>query len=304
MGNAVDQTLRTPAGAAAWLVIVALAALTQPALAHPAIEVQIAALTERIENDPRNAVLYLQRGELHRVHRDWDAAMADYARAARLDPDFDTLHLARGRMLLEAGWPKSAKVALDRFLAGQPDHAGGRVIRARILAKLGRHRAAAEDYTRAIVLTRSPDQPKPEHYLERARALAAVGGAHLAEALRGLDDGIARLGPLVTLQLCAIELELTAKRYEAALARVDGIAAGAARKERWLARRGEILVQAGRPAEARAAFGQARAAIAALPPRRRATRAVAELEERIRTALARPATDTETLKKVKKNEQR
>ena len=97
----------------------------------------------------------------------------------------------------------------------------------------------------------------------------------------------------------AIEFEVTRERYDAALARLDRIAAGAARKERWLARRGEILAQAGRQAEARTAFTQVRAAIAALPPRRRTTRAVAELEDRIRMALAHSPDETDTARKGK-----
>ena len=299
MGNAVDQMLRTPAGATVLWVVVPLAALTPPALAHPAIEVQVAALTKQIELDPGNATLYLRRGELHRVHRDWDTAMADYERAHSLDPELDIVHLSRGRMLLEAGWPKAAKVALDRFVSRRPDHVTARVTRARVLAKLGRYRAAAADFTRAIALIQSPHKPIPEYYLERARALAAAGPAHLDQALRGLDEGVERLGPLVTLQLYAIELELKAKRYDAALARLDRIAAGAARKERWLARRGEILAHAGRHAEARAAWVQARTAIAALPPRRRGTRAVAELENRIRMALAHSPDETDTARKGK-----
>src|SRR2546429_3401664 len=45
----------------------------------------------------------------------------------------------------------------------------------------------------------------------RDRALAAEGGDHLDEALRGLDEGIKRLGPIVTLELYAIDLELDRK---------------------------------------------------------------------------------------------
>ena len=51
------------------------------------------------------------------------------------------------------------------------------------------------------------------------------------EALRGLDEGINQLGPVVTLQLLAIDLELRRKSYDAALTRLDLIAAESERKE-------------------------------------------------------------------------
>src|SRR2546429_3108060 len=60
----------------------------------------------------------------------------------------------------------------------------------------------------------------------RDRALAAEGGDHLDEALRGLDEGIKRLGPIVTLEFYAIDLELAHKRYDSALESL-GLAMGA-----------------------------------------------------------------------------
>jgi len=102
-----------------------------------------------------------------------------------------------------------------------------------------------------------------------------------AEAVRGLDDGLQRLGPLVTLQLFAIDAELKLKNYDGALARVDKVAERSPRKETWLARRGEILVQAGRSDEARRAYESALAALQTLPPTRRNVPAMQELSKRI-----------------------
>ncbi len=253
-----------------------------PAAAHGDIHEQIAALTKRIAQDPKNATLYLKRGELYRVHREWDLALADYRRARVFDPALAAVDLCRGRMLLEADRPEPARLALERFVKRQPAHAEARVTLARILVKLGRRLPAAENFTRAIAL--SPE-PKPEYFLERGQALAAEGSEHLEEALAGLDQGIEKLGPLVTLQLLAIELELRSKRTDAALARLEKIAAQTERQETWLARRGEILEQAGRPREAREAFTAALSALESLPPQRRQSKAMRELETRLCAAI-------------------
>ena len=260
-----------------------------PAVAHGPIDEQIATLSEQLQQDPQNAVLYLKRGALHSHHRDWNAALADYERAARLDRTLDVVDLARGRTLLAAGGYPQAKSALDRFLAKHPHHGEALATRARVLVKLAQPLAAAEDYTHAIAAGEGLDRPEPDYYLERARALAAARGDHVDEELRGLDEGIKRLGPIVTLQLEAINLELARKRYDAALARLGTIAAQSPRKEAWLARRGEILEQAGRVGEARLAYEEAVAAIGSLPPRHRMTRATTGLEAHIRAALARLA---------------
>src|ERR1041384_5725242 len=85
--------------------------------AHGDLHEQIAIATKLIQKEPRNAALYLKRGELHRAHGDWDAAMADYDRSTELDPRLEVVDLARGKALLAANWPISAKVTLDRYLA-------------------------------------------------------------------------------------------------------------------------------------------------------------------------------------------
>src|ERR1044072_144612 len=101
-----------------WNMLACAAMLCVPCLAfgHADIETQIAAVTERIEKEPLNAELYLKRGELQRMHANWQEAEADYSRAAKLNPKLATVELARGNMLLDSGRAELAKEAFDRFL--------------------------------------------------------------------------------------------------------------------------------------------------------------------------------------------
>ena len=262
-------------------VAICLAALSSFVRAHEGLHEQIVAITAKIKRDPKNASLYLQRGELHRLHRDWARASADYDRAARLQPDLKIVDLARGKMLFESGRLQRAKFTLDRFLSRQPDHYEGLITRARVLAKMGARSDAVKDFTQAISLS---SVPEPELYIERAQVMAG-DEKRVGEALAGLDEGIQKLGPLVTLQQAAIDLELRRRNYDGALSRVDLIAAQSERKEAWLVRRGEILKLAGREEEARAAFNAALVAIESLPPSLRQSRAVTALQLRARTAL-------------------
>jgi predicted Zn-dependent protease len=255
--------------------------------AHPDLDWQISQMTARIEADPRNAQLYLQRGELHRLHREWTAAESDFRRARALQPDLATVDFYIGQMKLDADLPKQAKKALDRFLLKEPDHARAHIARARALVRLGQPLAAVRDYDNALAAHGKDHRPEPTYYLERARALASAGTEHLDAAVRGLDEGLERLGHPVTLQLYAIELELERKRYDAALARVEQIASRANRQESWLVRRGEILESAGRVAEARSAYATALDALEALPASRRGSRAMLRLQAQAESALER-----------------
>jgi tetratricopeptide (TPR) repeat protein len=247
--------------------------------AHADLIPQIEDVTRQIEKDPRNIDLYVRRGELYRNHAEWDKALADFDTIATLEPTNRWVDLAKGRLMADASWLLTAKAYLDRFIAGQPNHAEALSSRARVLTKLNLHLAAADDYDGAIRL--SPEAI-PELFIERAQTLAGHGEEFLGRAIEGLDEGIKRLGPLVTLQLSIVDLELKRKNYTAALERIDGIAQRSPRKETWLARRGEILEQAGRPDEARTAYQNALAALASLPLVRRNVPAMAQLEKRIR----------------------
>ena len=241
---------------------------------------QIVEVTKEIEQSPRTPELYLRRAELHRAHGAWDEAQADYDQAFALDPKLPMIDLARGRMFLDANWPLSCKTAVDRFLAKNPNHSEGLIVRARALVKLNQRLDAAKDYTKAIATT--PDG-RPELFLERAQALAAEGKDHVDDAIKGLDEGIKIMGPLVTLNLYAMDLEAENGRYEAALKRLDGVMTKAPRKETWLERRGNILRRAGKPAEARKAYEAALEAMKSLPPARRNVPAMVELQKRLRS---------------------
>lgn len=247
---------------------------------HGDLHLQIVEITKEIEKSPKNAELYMRRAELHRAHYDFDASQADYDYVFGLEPKFPMLDLARGRMFLDANWPLSSKTALDRFLTQHPGHGEGLAIRARALVKLNRRLEAAQDFTGAIAkLT----EGRPELFLERAQALAAEGDQHVDEAIKGLDEGIQKMGPLVTLQLYAMDLETEHGRYDAALKRLEQMMAKAPRKETWLERRGNILRQAGKVAEARQSYEGALEAMKTLPPTRRNVPAMVELEKRLRT---------------------
>jgi predicted Zn-dependent protease len=256
--------------------------LQQFPIAHIGLGDQIAAVSAQIARDPANPVLFQKRGELFREAREYQQALADLDRAASLDPAMATVDLVRARLFLDAGKPQAAVDAASRFLARQPGHVAALITRGRARAKLGRAGAAALDFTHAL-----DAQPLPDLYIERARVILASGNRALDEALRSLDEGIGRLGPIVTLELEAIDLELRMTRYDAALARLDRVSIQAARKESWLARRGEILASAGRVDEARSAYRAALASALSLPPWIQHTQASLALIDRLHAGLAR-----------------
>jgi tetratricopeptide (TPR) repeat protein len=267
---------RVPSGLSGILGLL-LASLPLSLLAHSGVHEQIEDASRRIAASPANPQGYLQRGDLYRVHRDWDRALADFGKARQLDATAAGAELGLGRTWLDRGAPQQALAHLNRALARQPHNVRALVTRARAWRALGKPQAAAADYSRAIEHFPEPGKPLPEYYLERARAWAAAGDPHLGKALQGLDEGLQVLGNIQTLELYAVELETQRGNVEGALLRLDPLLAGATRKEFLLLARGDILAAANREREARQDFLAAQAAIAALPPRHRHTLSVQQL---------------------------
>jgi Flp pilus assembly protein TadD len=185
------------------------------------------------------------------------------------------VHLDAGR------WTDAARAA-TAVLARTPAHPDALIVRARAEGRAGNVSRALDDYSSALRV-----QPNPDVYIERARVHATSGPRGPEQALRSLDEGITRLGPVVTLELEAIDLEIGLKRYDAALARVDLLSAQSSRRDTWLARRGAILEKAGRPDEARTAYQTALDDLSRQPDRIRTTRASIALAERLRADIRR-----------------
>ena len=257
--------------------------------AHGDVHDRIVALTQQIAQSSSNAAsLYFQRAELYRIDGDFTNALVDLARVEKLDPSVVRVGYCRGRVLFEANRLQEALPPLDKYLAGKPKDADAYTVRARTLKKLGRFQAAVDDYTVAI----AQSTPGPEMFIERAEAYRGMGKPDAA--IGSLEEGIRKMGPLVTLQLPAIDLEVSLKRYDAALARIDTVSARLQRKETWLVRRADVLRQAQREEEARKTYMEALAAIERLPPAHRGTRAMLDLRERIHAALGTNAPSGQT----------
>jgi tetratricopeptide (TPR) repeat protein len=188
------------------------------AFAHDSPAVPIAALTRQIRTHPDSLPLYLARGELRRVFGDFAGARADYDHVERHDPEHPGLGICRAALALDTGDPAGARRWLDHVLGVRPADPAALRLRSQACATLGDRRGAIADLGTAIS---GLEHPHPDLYLERARLQMAEGDA--AAALAGLDAARLQLGPVASLEVYAIELELAAGRPGAARDRLEAL---------------------------------------------------------------------------------
>lgn len=296
--------LRTPLRFCHFLLLSgsALLGMGTAVLGHSPVELEIERVSHRLAAQPEDIELLITRGELHRTAQNFAAAQQDFLTARRLVPNRPNIDLYVGILTFEWGRPSEAIVHLSCYLdPPRRNDAPSQALslahesRAKAFLALGRHDQAVEDFSRAIALS---SDTAPEIFLARAQAIRDAAGigrenedaipksAAILRALAGLDEGITRLGSVISLENAAIELELLLGRHERALARLDRAFAKVNRKDLWLDRRGELLHAAGRVDEAKAAWRSALAAIRALPAARRTAPATAERRAAIDRQLA------------------
>lgn len=275
--------MRRPARAAI-IGVLLLAATT--ARAHVGIDVMEHDSQEAVANHPDDAAARLVLAKVYHSAQRWDDALVAYDEAAALGADRDECDGGRGQVLLAAGFPKLAKRVFDQILKRRPDAAGIRFDRGRAWIALGEPAQAADDFGQAIAAL---PHVTPEQVLVHRDALQAAGRA--ADALHALDTGMARLGPVASLQLAAVDMEVDQHHWDGALGRMEQLLRQAPNNETWIARRGDLLDRLGRHDDARAAYAHALQLIAARPATRRPP-AIAALEEKLRaaTTTAQPTT--------------
>lgn len=265
-----------------WLCLAA----TVPA--HEENSLVVEKLTEEIAAAPNDAQLYLKRAEMQRLTNHWHAAEADYTRARELAPDLRLIELAFATMWNDAGMPERALPLLDRFIQRDAQNPDGYSERGRAKRILQQWTSAAADFGTAVRLTA---EPAPENFSDWANTLEQ--GQAYAEALEVLNQGLARLGEIASLEAMALNLEEKSGQSDAALKRVESMLQRPGRKEALLVRKAAILITAGRPAAALPVLDLAQNELAALPEDRRlsaATQKVAADIERMKNSLSAPTT--------------
>lgn len=280
-GGAFSRPVQSPAGAA--LALALLAAGAWPALAHVGVEELGHALDAEVSRHPEDGELHLQRARAYLVAGQWRAALAQLDAAAHHGADRDIVGTTRGEALLGAGRARAARAEFDRVLRRRPDAWGTLFERGRAWRALGNAERAADDFGRAIAHLKTP---RPEQVIERRDALLSLG--HRVAAVGALDEGMARIGHVASLELAAIDLEVELGRPASALQRLDRLLAVTPKNPAWITRRADLLERAGRAHEARAEYERALAMIDARPASRRG-RAFEELRHRIEAALGASA---------------
>lgn len=259
-----------------------LALYTSTLLAHGALHDQIDELSHQIEHHPGQAELYLKRGLVYQEDGRTTDAERDFKQALQLDPKARSAHFHLAQLALQQKQFELAQDYATAFLNSLTGEKGGLSRGNQLLGAIHVARKDFENATQAYqaALDHS-EEPSPDLYLDLADAHLARGHQYVDSALKALEQGMQRLGPLPILQDKAIAVNRSAGRFDAALTQLDSLLAQGQRLPELYHRKGLILREAGRTEEAGHAFQSALANLEKIPPARQNSAAMQTLRAEI-----------------------
>jgi tetratricopeptide (TPR) repeat protein len=224
-----------------------LLTLSPPLLwADAGVSERIQMLSYKIEKNPKNLVLRLQRALAYMENNQPEMALADVRWAESRGDPAEAAYI-HGVLLFRQQQYTEARPYFDRYLRAFPTHWSALSYRARLLRDSGEAQLALADYETLIKVNDTLD---PGYYLSAARLMAALPQRGVDEALSLLDRRIAERGQVSSLQRYAIDLETRRGNYQGAIERMALLDEKLRATPQWQLEVAEQLLLAGRTDEA------------------------------------------------------
>jgi tetratricopeptide (TPR) repeat protein len=270
-------------------IIAAIGCYTTIAPAHEAIDVQIEHINTLLKSTPENRTFFIKRGELHRQHGNHPLALRDFQHAKKINSSSGDTDFYIGRLRLEMNQADKALPMLRRFIHKNPGHSNALQYLGDAHFALDHFVLAARAYKQAATAEKHPD---PELFLKTVRAYEEAGPDYKKHSRKAIEQGILRLGPLVTLIMTGIQLEISQQDYAQALGLLEKLPEAVKNSPKWMLRHGEILNKAGHKKEAILVNTRAIEKINNLPNSRRNSREMIQIINALKSNLKPTQTTT------------
>lgn len=151
-------------------------------------EEAIADFSKAAALNPEDANIYYNRAKSYRILGYEEMAISDFSEAVRLDPGFADAFYFRGNVLRDQQKDSAAIADYDRVIQLKPGHVDAYINRGISNGRLGRYEAALADYDKAISL----DSSQSNAYNNRGTAAYDLG--KIKESIADYDKAL-RLKP-------------------------------------------------------------------------------------------------------------
>ena len=227
-------------GIKAWLLLLIATLPLANTLAHGSLHEAIQRKSQQIKENPQDAMLLFERGILYQEHGDIGLALGDFQKVLELEPAYDVCHLPLAQLYRDTGALEQAIMHINYFIKQEPGNPFGYETRASVYRMMGAPLQMVADLRQMITL-KNDNAIRPEDYFQLADGILMAHPGQYAPAIEALEEGLQRLGDIISIQSRLIDLEIAGQRYSSALNHIEQAMKPLARKDRWIAKKAEVL---------------------------------------------------------------
>lgn len=241
--------------------------------AHGDLTKRINNKTSEIKLSPNNAELYFERGFLYYQHEEYDKATLDYIKAGELGYTNKLLDFRKAEAYYK--WDKFDLALKSSLECLQKDKTDVKInkLHGQILFKLGQFEDAITYYTYFI---NTVQDSRPEDYIEFSEMTLKAYNDY-DKSIGVLDNGIDKLGEIVSLQLQKLEFYKASNQIDKVIEQYNHFILTNKRKEFWYFKKANYLFDNNQIVQSKIALQQAKASIAILKDKIKNTQAIKTL---------------------------
>jgi tetratricopeptide (TPR) repeat protein len=245
--------------------------------AHGDLTKRINIKTSEIKLNPNNPELYFDRGFLYQQHEEYDKAVSDYLKAEDLGFNDKLLDFRKAETYYKWGKYKLALTASSAYLVKDNIDVKINKLHAQILFELKHFDKAFEHYKFFIDTV---EDPRPEDYIEFS-LISIANYNDYNKAIEILENGIQKLGNVISLQLEKLEYYKKSNQVEKAIEQYNQFILNNKRNEFWYYKKANYLFENNQIAQCKIALEQSKVSISILKDRIKNTQAIKNLIKNI-----------------------
>lgn len=250
--------------------------------AHGDLHERIENISQEIQEDNKNAQLYMTRGELYAQHENYQLALKDFKKVERLAGINTELHFNYAKSYFQIGKKEKALTHLNKILIEDKEHVKAWRLKGHCLSSQEKYSEAGIAFQKVISET---SQTLPENYFEAAEMFEKSSPPNLPKAIIIIEQGIEDLGKVGSFEQKLVELYLATRNYEKAIDQLSKQIESRKRKEFLLYERGKIYALNNNNILAKKDFTKAIELVNQLPSRLKNTTATKQLTINITNCL-------------------
>ena len=246
---------------------------------HGNLSVKIQEKTEEIKENPRNAILYFERGYLYQQHEEFKKAIIDYLKSEKLGYTNKLILFRKAETYYKQSNYFLAIKASNLYLKKDSLDVKIHKIQAQILVGLNQFPNALNQYEKFL---NNAIDSRPRDFIEYSEIYLKIDSNNYNKAITAIDYGLEKTGKnTFSLQLKKLEYLETSKQVNEAINQFNCIILTQQRKEFWYYRKAMYLYKNNKINDCKIALQLAKVSITMLSEKFQNTTSIKQLNKQI-----------------------